>query len=71
MVGGAIADSSACWPRGEEVLTVIMITVMEQTPPLLAGLIATSTSAWLGDGWNAGGLAAGALGGPVPFETCL
>jgi len=52
------------WPQGEMgVLTVIMITVMEQTPHLLAGLIAASTSARPGDRWAAGGLAAGALGG--------
>jgi hypothetical protein len=54
--------------RGGEVLTVMMITVMEQTPHLLAGLIAASTSARLGDRWNAGGLSAGALGSEKPSQ---
>jgi hypothetical protein len=65
MAAGAIAGSPACWPRGDvgQLLTVIMITVMEQKPYPLVGLIAASTSARPGDRWAAGGLAAGALGG--------
>ena len=54
MVAGAVASPTApglplARQGGAGVLTVIMITVIEQTPHLLAGLIAASTSGWLGD----------------------